>query len=216
MVAIAAIVFPFLSAIFQAVNCISCRNLTENSVPKAGLKVENGTLTFFNMIGDNELLFPEFKYSLGRCLQASVQCGEKELNISIGCLHGRIAQLYTPKIYATLTYINYEFTTTKNGQQSFELFVCYSNLRQGWMTVNQEPKFVDPFTIGWSRLTFYEECACNFRIEFKIVYADPPFIPRDDKKISQSDWKEKSYWIPTGVVVIALSILVLCVVCSYL
>ncbi|XP_053667332.1 uncharacterized protein LOC128716721 [Anopheles marshallii] len=168
------------------------------------------------MVGDNELLFPEFKHSLGRCLQVSVQCGEKELSISISCLNGRIVQSYTPKIYSALTYISYEFTTTKNGHQSFELFVCDSNnYRHGWIVVNQEPKFVDSPTISWSRLTFYQECACNFRIEFKILYTDPPVVPRNRKKIDHNEWKEKSFWIPTGVVVIALSILVLCVICSY-
>ncbi|XP_035894852.1 uncharacterized protein LOC118504460 [Anopheles stephensi] len=168
------------------------------------------------MLAAATLDVPEFKYSLGRCLLANIKSNQQQMNISIDCLNDRITQTYVRRFDAYEVFMLHKFSNYSNGARSFELFVCMSKpYRQGWIVVNQEPKFVDGPTISSTRLTFDEECACNFRFDFKIFYTNSTVGKRGRKQAEAYMWKTKPYVVATGVAIFALIILVLCVVCSY-
>ncbi|XP_050079288.1 uncharacterized protein LOC126567098 [Anopheles maculipalpis] len=159
---------------------------------------------------------PEFKYSLGRCLQVHIETDKKQLNISIDCLNDRIIHTYSRKIYASTAYVLHEFSNNTQGNRTFELFMCLSNPhRQYWLVVNREPKFLDALTVSWTQLTFYEECACNFRLVYNILYTNPPARLKYPRKAAPYSWKTKSYLMVTGVVICLLIVLLLCVICSF-
>lgn len=203
-----------LCALLRALEGLRCPNRSVQSTPQEKFELSNGTLTFFRVNTLTKLNVPEFDYSLGRCLQTNVTYNERELNVTIECLNGRIVKSFTSKIYSSNAYITHNLTRAPDGTKAFELYVCEKNsLAQGWITVNREPgSVVQADLIRTTQLGFAKHCACHFRIQLSFQYTAA--LP-GQKQMEQKAWKEKQSWIAMGVAFGGMCVLLLCVVSSY-